>query len=97
MFRVCYQEGQQALLRAAATGDIGAVKRQLRGHTNINSQDEVINAFFTHFLCCIFFPIDVPLYLYLFFALFYISAVTLIYILYNFLYRKGGLLCGVLQ
>jgi ankyrin repeat protein len=41
-----YQEGNQglfsaaSLLRAAKAGDIDAVKRNLRGHTGINSQDE---------------------------------------------------------
>lgn len=38
---LCCQEGKQALFRAAETGDIDAVKRQLSGHTDINSQDEV--------------------------------------------------------
>ena len=38
-----YQEGADALIRAARAGDIEAVKRQLRGHTDINSRDEVYN------------------------------------------------------
>ena len=38
-----YQEGAGALIRAADNGDIEAVKRQLRGHTDINSRDEVYN------------------------------------------------------
>ena len=36
-----YQEGKSALLRAAETGNISAVKRELSGHTDVNSQDEV--------------------------------------------------------
>ena len=36
------QEGAGALIRAAENGDIEAVKRQLRGHTDINSCDEVL-------------------------------------------------------
>ena len=36
-----YQEGKSALLRAAKTGNISAVKRELSGHTDVNSQDEV--------------------------------------------------------
>ena len=36
-----YQEGKSALLRAAGTGNISAVKRELSGHTDVNSQDEV--------------------------------------------------------
>ena len=38
-----YQEGADALIGAARAGDIEAVKRQLRGHTDINSRDEVYN------------------------------------------------------
>ena len=30
------------MLRAAETGSIEAVKRELTGHTDVNSQDEVI-------------------------------------------------------
>ena len=30
-----------SLFRAAKAGDIDAIKRHLRGHTSINSQDEV--------------------------------------------------------
>ena len=36
-----YQEGKSALLRAAGTGNISAVKRELSGHTDVNCQDEV--------------------------------------------------------
>ena len=36
-----YQEGKSALLRAARTGNISAVKRELSGHTDVNCQDEV--------------------------------------------------------
>ena len=36
-----YQEGKSALLRAAGTGDISVVKRELSGHTDVNCQDEV--------------------------------------------------------
>ena len=36
-----YQEGKSALLRAAKTGNISAVKRELSGHTDVNCQDEV--------------------------------------------------------
>ena len=36
-----YQEGKSALLRAAETGNISAVKRELSGHTDVNCQDEV--------------------------------------------------------
>ena len=36
-----YQEGKSALLRAAMTGNISAVKRELSGHTDVNSQDKV--------------------------------------------------------
>ena len=39
------QKGKQALFRAANAGDIDAVKRHLRGHTSINSQDEVCKNF----------------------------------------------------
>ena len=39
---LCCQEGKQALLKAAETGNIAAVKRQLSGHTDVNSQDKVI-------------------------------------------------------
>ena len=35
------QEGKQALFRAAKSGDVDAVKRQLSGHVSINSQDKV--------------------------------------------------------
>ena len=35
------QEGKSALLRAAETGNIDAVIRELSGHTDVNSQDEV--------------------------------------------------------
>ena len=35
------QEGKQALFRAAKSGDMDAVKRQLSGHVDINSQDQV--------------------------------------------------------
>ena len=41
-----YQEGKSALLRAAETGNISAVKRELSGHTDVNSQDEVC-----HYMC----------------------------------------------
>ena len=47
-----YQEGKSALLRAAATGNISAVKRELSGHTDVNCQDEV------HILLHIPSPID---------------------------------------
>ena len=30
------------MLRAAKTGNIDAVKRELTGHTDVNSQDEVV-------------------------------------------------------
>ena len=30
------------MLRAAETGNIDAVKRELTGHTDVNSQDEVV-------------------------------------------------------
>ena len=36
-----HQEGKAALLRAASTGNTAAVRRELKGHTDINSQDEV--------------------------------------------------------
>ena len=36
-----YQEGKSPLLRAAKTGNISAVKRELSGHTDVNCQDEV--------------------------------------------------------
>ena len=35
------QEGKQALFRAAKSGDMDAVKKQLSGHVDINSQDQV--------------------------------------------------------
>ena len=40
-----YQEGKSALLRAAKTGNISAVKRELSGHTDINCQDEVYTTY----------------------------------------------------
>ena len=36
-----YQEGKSALLRAAGTGNISAVTRELSGHTDVNCQNEV--------------------------------------------------------
>ena len=36
-----HQEGKAALLRAAKSGNTAAVRRELRGHTDVNSQDEV--------------------------------------------------------
>ena len=40
-FPLPLQEGKHDLFRAAIAGDIDAVKRHLRGHTSINSKDEV--------------------------------------------------------
>ena len=36
-----HQEGKNALLRAAENGNIDSVKREIRGHTDVNSQDKV--------------------------------------------------------
>ena len=39
------QEGEAALLRAAATGNIAAVLTELSGHTDVNAQDKVVLLF----------------------------------------------------
>ena len=39
------------MLRAAKTGNIDAVKRELTGHTDVNSQDEVVCLSFIAFYC----------------------------------------------
>ena len=39
------------MLRAAKTGNIDAVKRELTGHTDVNSQDKVVFLSFIAFYC----------------------------------------------
>ena len=39
------------MLRAAKTGNIDAVKRELTGHTDVNSQDKVIFLSLVAFYC----------------------------------------------
>ena len=41
LFCLNYQEGKNALLRASKVGNLDAVIRELTGHTDVNSQDEV--------------------------------------------------------
>ena len=63
-----YQEGKSALLRAAETGNISAVKRELSGHTDVNSQDEVC-----HYMCLL------NRYIYSFISLVQDGATALLY------------------